>query len=104
MRAECIEMGSWSIAGESNRARKQVRVRLRYFVITGGYKGVLYDSFAEEGGREDASGLWLQGRLCGRVRVLVRKGSNTKGPAALTVRVRAKLKRRVPRSPSESEV
>ena len=48
-----------------------VRVRVRWFAVTGGQKWVLYSSIAEGGGRGSASGLWLEGRLCSMLTVML---------------------------------
>ena len=48
-----------------------MRVRVRCFVVTGGHKWVLYGSVAERGGRGSASGLWLKGRLCSMLTVML---------------------------------
>ena len=65
------------------RIRVRVGVRVRCFAVTGGHKWVLYGSVVEGGGGGSASGLWLEGRLCimltvmlGGVRVRVRVRRN----------------------------
>ena len=53
-----------------------VRLGVRYLlksviVVTGGHKWVLHGSVAEGGGRGLASGLWLEGRLCSMLTVML---------------------------------
>ena len=51
---------------------RNVRVRVRCFVVTGGNKGCcVYGSVAEGGGRGAASGLWLEWRLCSMLTVML---------------------------------
>ena len=52
-----------------DRAVEAVRVRVRRFVVTGGHKGVL--CVAEGGGKGVTSGLWLEGRLCSMLTVML---------------------------------
>ena len=47
------------------------RGRVRCFIVTGGHKWVLYGSIAEGVGRGSASGLWLGGRLCSMLIVML---------------------------------
>ena len=46
-------------------------VRVRCFIVTRGHKWVLYGSVAEGGGRGSASGLWLEGKLCSILAVML---------------------------------
>ena len=57
--------------GMPNDCRSSVRVRVRCFVAIGGHTWVLYGSVAEGGGRGSASGLWLEGRLCNMLNVML---------------------------------
>ena len=51
--------------------RVRVIIRARCFVVTGGHEWVLYGSVAERGSRGFASGLWLEGRLCSMLTVML---------------------------------
>ena len=52
--------------------RVRVSVRVRCFVVTGDTSGCcVYSNIAEEGGRGSASGLWLEGRLCSMLTVML---------------------------------
>ena len=58
----------------TNRVQVQVQVRVRvtWFVVTGTHTGgCVYGSVAEEGGSEAVCGLWLEGRLCSMLTVML---------------------------------